>query len=512
MSRLSRNIIFNFFGQLLTLTLSFVAVRLVFRRLGDDALGIIYFTQTVSALLRASLSLGIDNTTVREVAGHNRDEPEYVRHWVRTAGLVFWSLTIALAAALWFLVPILVRHWINLTSMSEGEAIRALRILGIASLLMLPRTLYASVLRGLERMDVTNGVEVGILAVKQIGAIAILWRGGDFFDVVWWLAGCHVLFLVAYAVGVARLFSPSGLVPGFSTAAIRRNLRYAMGAMAITIFATVHTQGDKVIVSKLLPLGMLGIYAFASAAAWRGLLVAHSVSRAAFPAFSTLFGAEKRGALMLQYRKLQDLVCWALPPVFALLAFGAIPIFTFVFSREVAETMRAPVALLCLGIYMNGTATVPHILAMASGKPQIAARLNFWALLVVLPVTAGLIYALGLTGAALSWIWYHVFCYAYMIPQVCRYCCDFSVWAWYGHIARVYGAIAVTYGTAWGVLALLDARSIPALALAYAVATIAYAVIGWFMIGPELKATIRGHALRLARLVRRTEGAAGDHS
>ena len=56
MSRLSKNIVYNALGQVLLLVLSFVAVKYVFRRLGADALGIIYFTITTT-LLAVSLAL-----------------------------------------------------------------------------------------------------------------------------------------------------------------------------------------------------------------------------------------------------------------------------------------------------------------------------------------------------------------------------------------------------------------------------------------------------------------------
>ena len=48
----------------------------------------------------------------------------------------------------------------------------------------LPTSVYTSVLHGRGRMDVTNGLAVGTMAVKQFGAIVILWRGGDFFEPV----------------------------------------------------------------------------------------------------------------------------------------------------------------------------------------------------------------------------------------------------------------------------------------------------------------------------------------
>jgi len=55
MSRLSKNIASNVLGQGLSLILSFVAVRCVFRGLGGDALGLIYFSQSVSLVLPVAI-------------------------------------------------------------------------------------------------------------------------------------------------------------------------------------------------------------------------------------------------------------------------------------------------------------------------------------------------------------------------------------------------------------------------------------------------------------------------
>ncbi len=71
MSRLAKNIIYNLCGQALLLLLGFVAVKYVFRQLGEDAFGVIYFTLTVNAVLCAMLEMGICSTTVREVSAHS---------------------------------------------------------------------------------------------------------------------------------------------------------------------------------------------------------------------------------------------------------------------------------------------------------------------------------------------------------------------------------------------------------------------------------------------------------
>ena len=91
MSRLSKNIIYNIIGQGLLLILGFVSVRYIFRRLGEDALGIIYFTATMNAVLRAVFDMGICNTTVREVSGHFESEPDYIKNLIRTFSLFYWA-------------------------------------------------------------------------------------------------------------------------------------------------------------------------------------------------------------------------------------------------------------------------------------------------------------------------------------------------------------------------------------------------------------------------------------
>ena len=163
MSRLSKNIIYNLFGQGLLLVLGFVAVRYIFRQLGEDALGIIYFTAMMNAVLCAVLEMGICSTTVREVSGHFESDPNYIQELIRTFSLFYWGAYVLLGLAIYFLAPVLVEKWINLKTMDSATAIYVLRILGIASLVALPKSFYVSLLRGLQRMEFNNFIDVILL-------------------------------------------------------------------------------------------------------------------------------------------------------------------------------------------------------------------------------------------------------------------------------------------------------------------------------------------------------------
>jgi len=149
------------------------------------------------------------------------------------------------------------------------------------------------------------------------------------------------------------------------------------------------------IISKLLPITAVGYYGVAYSTASKGALLTGAISQAAFPSLSSLSKAGNRAGLISQYRKLQDLLCYGIVPIFAIIPFAALPLFSYIFNIHTAQLLLLPTILLCIGFYMNGTLTIPYVFSLAIGEPGIAVRLNFYALFVVLPVTAYLIYFSG---------------------------------------------------------------------------------------------------------------------
>lgn len=498
MSRLSKNIIYNVLGQGLLLILGFVAVKYVFSRLGADALGIIYFTTTLSAVLNAALEMGIGSTTVREVSAHFNDEPTYIRDLVRTASLFYWSAYGLLSVLIYFVAPVLVEDWINLRTVSEPAATRMVQILGVGMLSVLPRSLYGSLLRGLQRMEFNNLIELVTIGLQQFGIILILALGGGLFDVVKWLAASFVLGLLGYLL-VCRHFLPvRDLLPGFSVSVVRRNLSYSLHMTVNSLISIVHQQCDRVIVSKLLPIGAFGFYACASSLVAKSALVTSAITQAGFPSFSALFHAGDRTGLLSQYRKLQDLLCFATLPVLAAIPFAAMPLFSYLFSPDTARTLLVPTMLLCLGSYMNGTLNVPYVISLAAGRPDIPVRSNFYALWVVIPSTVLVIWWFGLVGAGLSHVLYNLFSYGYAIPRICSQCLAIPTAGWYARVLKILALASVTYGAAGMILVSGGAHSILFLTLAYGGGSTLFLIGAYWMVGEEL----RGRLLRSMQVLR----------
>lgn len=504
MTRLSKNVIFNVVGQGLALALSFIAVKFIFKQLGDDIFGIIYFNITLATVVSAVLELGVLATTSREVALHFDSEPGYIASLIQTASLLYWSLAILIVAAVFISAPILVGHWINLRTTDAGTATTVIRILSISTMVVLPRALYTSLFRGRQRMALNNIIDVATTIAQQLGIVALLKLGGDVFMVAGWISVSVAMGLVAYVVVAGRMFGWRSLLPILNPGVVRRNARYTTLMMANSLLSLVYTQADKVIVSKLLPVAEFGFYGFASATVGRAAFVAAAIGQAAFPSFSNLSAAGEHQALIRQFRKLQELVCFVTAPMFAAICFAAAPVYAYLFNSSVAGRLLVPTILLAVGFYMNSALNPPFMLSFAVGKPQIIVRANVVALFLVLPVTVLLIAAYGLTGAAASWVFYNLFAFAYIVPKICRESLQIPTWSWYRRVLKSGGLAVIAYGLSWFLIASAGSFSLSALSVAYVAGSLVFAVGAYFLIDSDVRSTF----LRLTRTLTAPRGKA----
>lgn len=472
------------------MVLGFIAVKYIFRQLGEDALGIIYFTSTFNAVLRGVLDKGIYSTTVREVSAHIDKEPEYIRDLIQTGSLFCWGIYLVFSIVIYFSAPLLVEKWINTTTIDLPTAIYILRILGIASLIAFPLSFYSSLISGLERMELNNIIDVSVSILQQFGIVGVLMLGGSLSHVVYWIAACYVFRVAGYLAVCRRFFSTAAFLPRYVHSVLVRNMKFTSHMVSISVLAMLNKQADKVMISKLLPIGQLGYYGFAYGAISKAGLITAAIAQAAFPSFCSLSGEKDGSRLITQYSKLQDLVCYMTLPLFALISFAALPLFTYIFNEEIAKSLQLPVVLLSLGFYLNGTMAIPYRIILATGNPEIAVRQNLYAIFSVLPVTLVLIYYLGLTGAAMGWVLYFLFCYAYSVPRICRECMGKPAWFFYGHVLRVFLLTVLTYGVAYGILVVVDIFTISSLSLTYIIASAIFLIGAYFMIGDDLGKTI----------------------
>jgi O-antigen/teichoic acid export membrane protein len=448
--------------------------------------GLIYFALTINAVLVAVLDGGITATTVREVAlGGPHDRA--VRGLVRLASLAYWSSYVLLAAIALLIAPFIAEHWLRLGSLGEGPAVTAVRVIGLGALLALPRSLYASLFRGLQRMEIPNLVDIATALLQQAGTIIILALGGGLVDVATWFAVCFAIAVAAYLMLAIRHFGLPAVIPGYSTESVSRTIGFSRQVIGISILSAVHSQIDRLLVSKLAPLAAFGYYAFAAGVAARAGLLSQAFAQAAFPSFVASRSESDRKR---QYGRLQELLCFSSAIYLSAVVFAAFPLLSYVFDPRIARSLLTPTVLLCVGYFLNATISMPYIYSLAVGRADITVRMNVIALGVTVPLAILLTVWLGLAGAALSWVCYQLWAYLYSVPRICRECLEQPLAAWYIQVAKVIVLSVASYGLTLPATLYFWPQLAVAWLVAYLVSTVIFAGGAYVLISSDLRTVL----------------------
>lgn len=488
------------------MVLSLIATRLIFHELGDEVLGIIYFSVTVTFALIALSDMGISPTISREVAVYRHSEPSYVQDLVRTTSLLLWGVYLLSCMAVYWLVPVLSEQWLNLKYTDTRTAIQAMQLISFSLLLAIPRALYASVINGHERVDLSNVANVAATALQNTGLIAFIYQGASLQQIAYWYVLSSILGIAPFVYLSMQLSGGRSLIPVFHPAVVIRNLGFASRMFANSIAASVTTQVDKWVISRYLPVGQLGYYGFAQGLVSKGSVFPGAIAAAAFPSLSASVSRGHRQEWMSQYTKLQDFCCYLYMPITAAVAMIGTMITRLVFNQEVTEMLVFPLIFLAVGQFLLGTLYIPIWLSYAMNKPEIALRANVWSLLVVGPATIVLTYKWGMLGAAFSSVLYALWQIMYFVPRFCTRCLADSPWPWFRHAGPIAVLGLLTYGVSWmGAWLTGEGMTVRGLIAAYVVGSGLFITLGWLMLGDELKSIAR--SLLLSALIQLKGGA-----
>jgi O-antigen/teichoic acid export membrane protein len=405
--RTSRNITANFAGTLWTGLMGPALVSVYVRFMGIEAYALVAILTTLQAAFTL-LDLGLSTATNRELArlSVREDHSGEARDLVRTTEMVYWLMAVAIGVIVVALAPLLAHRWVHAERLPVGTVQQAFVIMGIILAFQFPFALYSGGLIGLQRQVVLNAITIGAATLRGVGSIALLWLVSPtvqtFF--VWQLIATMAQTGVT-AWFLWRSLPDAAARPRFRRAIIRRLWRFAAGLMAISFFALLLTQGDKIVLSRLLALEKFGYYTLAAVVASSLYLVVTPIFTAIFPRFTQLVATGDDAALRTLYHQSCQLVSVLLLPVALVIAFFAREILQ-VWTRNpaVVENAHRIVSLLVIGTALNGLMNVPYALQLANGWTRLALSQNVIAVALLMPLLIWAANRYGGVGAASIWI------------------------------------------------------------------------------------------------------------
>jgi O-antigen/teichoic acid export membrane protein len=404
-----QNIIANLIGRTWGFISVYLFIPLYLKFLGIEAYGLVGFYSTLLGVL-AFADMGFTATLSREMArlSVRKDSAGEMGDLLRTYESTYLYISSALAAIIWVLAPLIAERWLHSKVLQPHEIATAIRLMGIAISLQMPSGLYIGGLMGLQKQVLTNSLQIAWGLLRGAGAVLVLWLFSPtiFAFALWQLISNAIYcFAVRWSLWRALSLSPAQSYPHFKWQVFRNTWRYTAGMAGVTFLSAIVTQTDKLIVSKMLSLEMLGYYTLAWSLASAPPTLAGPIASAVFPRLTGLVAMGDRNGLARLYHRTCELVAVAIIPGGLTLAlFAGRFIFAWTGSATITQHVGLVAALLLAGQIMQAIMVVPYYLALAHGYVRLTLQMGIAVVVLITPLLIYLITKYGVVGAGISWL------------------------------------------------------------------------------------------------------------
>jgi O-antigen/teichoic acid export membrane protein len=300
---IARNVLFNWFGVISNLAVSFFLMPFIIHRLGNVAYGVWVLAVGVMAYL-GLLDLGMQSAVLRFVSkGHTQNDHQGASEaisaalWVR---LQISALILLLSAGLAAVFPLIFN---KVPTELARDAREAVFLIGVTTAITMSVGVVAGVLSALNRYDLQNYLTAVQTAVRVIGVVAVLRRGHGIVAI----AVCELIAVLIYnslLVWVAHRLYPQLQIllnkPKRET--LKRIWTYSSYAFLTTIAIQLIYQTDTIVVGKAVSIAAVTYYAIAGSICSYTMQAISSMGTTFVPAASTYEAAGDSNSLLMLYR------------------------------------------------------------------------------------------------------------------------------------------------------------------------------------------------------------------
>jgi len=406
MRSVKRNIIANYLGSGWVALMGLAFIPFYIQLLGAEAYGIVGVFISLQAMF-AVLDLGLSQTLNREMArlSVDRNNTALMADTARTMEVIYWGIALVLAASIILLSRSIALDWLNPEELSRDVLIEALYVIAVVIGVRWPVALYMGGLNGLQRQVSVNALFAFFATLQGAGALTVLLLVEPTLRAfLSWQALVALVQVLAFRTVFWRHFA-SGVHGSFRRDALKRIWRFAAGVGGISVLATILTQLDKVILSKLLTLSQFGYYVFAATVAGVLYRLIGPVFTAYYPRLTELVSVGSQAETKRTYHQGSQLMAAVLLPLaFTLVFFSREILQLWTGNPEIVAHTYVVVSILVIGNTLNGLMHMPYALQLANGWTRLAFYSNLVAVIVLVPT---IIYATSLwgpVGAASVWV------------------------------------------------------------------------------------------------------------
>jgi O-antigen/teichoic acid export membrane protein len=427
----ARNVIANTVGTVVLAGATAGLMIVSFRLTGPEQFGLIGFYLTLHAMV-AILDTGIGPAIVREVAHARAGGHEYGLGTILfTFQSVYASITGVTLLVLIAAAPFIATMWLSARTIPAGEIQLALILSAAIIATQRQRTAYSVFLEGLEQQALVNVLQSGFAVLRTLVVLAALLLAAP--TAVTFLTSFLVISTAELAVTAWYAWRAAGPAerPRIAVPMLRRLWRFLLTTSLVGAVGALLQSVDKVVVSAMLPLDVVGRYMFISQIALLVLkLIAPNVT-AIFPRLSVAVRRGDRDETRRVYFAGAQIVATIVAAFgFGAVFFGSEALLLLTGDPAVAATYHWAFACLAFAFGFNGFVLIPNALRLSEGHPATTLWAYVIAGTVYIPAVVLLTPAYGVIVPAALWFAVNAFAFAVLAVYSHREALAGYAWDW----------------------------------------------------------------------------------
>lgn len=404
--RLGRNLIAGLANSIWSALVSLAVVPLYIKYLGIEAYGLVGFFATTQALLQL-LDFGLAPTINREVARCSaQGDLSDAGKLLHSLAVVYWCVAGGIALLILVLAPLISRYWLQSKELTPESISHAVMLMGLVVACRWPIGLYQGALIGAQRLTISSGINVVMVTVGALGAVAVLAFVSATIEAFFIWQAC-----VGFALVISMRFAAWRVIGKdinkkykFGIDDLKKVWRFSAGMSGVAISGIILMQLDKVLLSRILSLEDFGRYTLAGVIASGLYIILTPTFNVIYPRLSALVAAGDEKQVASFYRTGTRLLTAIIFPLAAVVAVFSNEIISVWTGNHSLAASAAPIAsLFLIGTALNGAMHFPYALQLAYGAVRLPLKINIILVAVMIPIIIFLALDYGAVGGAAAW-------------------------------------------------------------------------------------------------------------
>lgn len=398
--QITKNVVYNFTGQLILLLLGFFTTPFIIHKLGNESYGILAIVTAVVGYF-SILDLGLGISVIKYLADyHAKEDSKAIEKVIGTALTTYIIIGLLGAALITIFVQPLTRHFLHISAPLIPIAVMVFYVSAIGFLINMILAVFHAVPSAMQRMDILNSRNIFFGLLNTLGIIGLLILGFNLLAVVIWSVVVSAIATLAFLIMILKLLPGISIKLSFERKIFLKLLKFGTFKSLSNIFGQVVFQLDKLFIGIFHPISAVTFYVAPVNLVQKGLSGILNVTSAVFPAMSSSYATSDIQRVRDLYLHMSKFITFIVFPLMSCL---------FIFSDQIIGfwlgnnyiSRSAPVLRILTPAYFVAAMSAPGVVATdALNMPQIATLFSSVSAVINLSTALILIPKLGIEGAA----------------------------------------------------------------------------------------------------------------